>query len=64
MAAKQKRKIDKLKHGKDLESARNTKHKVALLRQQLAAIYTEFPELFSEEELQICFSKKLTTNNH
>lgn len=63
-AAKQKRKIDELKHEKDLSSARNTKHRVALLRQQLFTMYTKFPELFSEAQLQICFSKKLTTTNH
>lgn len=56
-----KRKTDKDKHEKDLEAARQTKKKVAVLRKELSELYEKFPEYFTEEQYHICFAKTETT---
>lgn len=58
-----KRKIDTEKHEKDLAAARNTKRKVAIIRQELSTLYEKFPKYFTEEQRHLIFDRTETTSS-
>lgn len=59
----QKRKITPEKHEKDLAAARNTKRKVAMLRQELFILYEKFPECFTAEQQHLSFDRTETVKS-